>query len=282
MADEATALSYGDLAYGGTTTTEAPKGSTEVEEVSQTAEEGVEESAEEVSAESDEQTEDESANVEVSEELADNEVTVDGESRKVTRSELIKGYQLESVATKRTMEAAEIKKTAEAKIAHVDESIKVLGDIEGEINSLILADVNNIDWDALRESDVSEYLRMKDVAASKQKVLSDLVAKRNQLVKQKTDEEASALHKALGWSDSAKKQADVDQITGYMQENDITEQVTSHKLMRALLDAAKYQKLQKGKTVALKEVRKAPKTTKPQKSEKPEAPKSYADLMYKS
>lgn len=267
-----------DLLYKDATPAEAPTGSTDAGEAIDTAD------TDEVNAgeleQSGEQTDTAQSDEEVSEEPAEHEVTVDGESRKVTRSELIKGYQLESVATKRTMEAAEIKKSAEAKISQADEALKVLGDIHGEINALLLGDVKNIDWDALRDSDVSEYLRLKDVVAGKEKVLGELVAKRNQLVQQKTTVEANALHQALGWSDAAKRQADIDQITGYMQESGITEQVTSHKIMQAFVEAAKYRKLQQSKVEVLKEVKKAPKTTKPSKIAKTAAPKSIEDLMY--
>lgn len=275
----------GDLLYSSESTEEALDESTESEEVEQTVEDEVEESTEE-SEDAGEQTEGEQTGEEASEELPEHEVIVDGESRKVTRSELIKGYQLESVATKRTMEAAEIKKTAEAKITQADETLKVLGDITSEINSLILGDAKNIDWDALRETDVSEYLRQKEEVAKKEKVLNDLVTKRNQLVQQKTTEESNALHQALGWSDQAKKQADIEQITSFLSENGISQQITDHKLMAAILkessDAAKYRKLQEGKEVALKEVRKAPKTTKPTKITKTEQPQTYAELMYKT
>lgn len=277
-AEVAPAPVLSDLLYRDATPEKAPAGSTETEEAAQTVE--ADEVKTEVSEQSDEQTDNPQSDDEESEEPADYDVTVDGESRKVTRSELIKGYQLESAATKKTMAAAEIKKAAEAKISQADAAIQVLGDIEGEIKSLIMGDVKNIDWDALRESDVSEYLRLKDVVASKEKVLGEMVVKRNQLIQQKTNDEAIALHTALGWSDAAKKQADIDQIMGYMQESGITEQVTSHKLMQTILDAAKYRKLQQSKIEVLKEVKKAPKTTKPTKVAKTAAPKSIEDLMY--
>lgn len=287
MATEATetteAVPVLDLMYGSTEPAEAPAGSTEAEAVASTADE---EESTETLEDAGKQTESETTDEQESEELPEYDVTLDGESRKVTRSELIKGYQLESVATKRTMEAAEVRKTAEAKIAQADEALTVLTDIQGEISSLLLGDVKNIDWDALRESDVSEYLRLKDVAAQKEKVVGDLIAKRNQLMKQKTDQEADALHKVLGWSDTAKKQGDIALITGFLTDNGISQQITDHKLMAAILkeagDAAKYRKLQEDKAVVLKEVRKAPNTTKPTKIPKPEAPKTYADLMYKS
>jgi hypothetical protein len=273
-------LALVDLFYGSPTTAETPQGSTEADEGGQTTEE-TKDSVEEP-AESGEQTNDENSDDEVSEEPAEYEVTVDGASRKVTRSELIKGYQLESAATKKTMEAAEIRKAAEAKSAQAEENLRVLTDIHGELESLILGDTKGIDWDALRESDVSEYLRLKEVVDKRSKALSDAVAKRNELMKQKITSETIALHKALGWSDAAKEKADTGLIMGYLQEHGITDQVTNHKLYLAILDAVKYQKLQASKPAVLKEVRKAPKSTTPAKTTKSPEPKSYADLMYKT
>lgn len=213
-------------------------------------------------------------------EPADYEVTVDGESQKVTRSELIKGYQRQADYTKKTQAAAELRKQAETKLSQADAAIQVIGDIESEVNALIMGDVKNIDWDELRVNDTAEFLRLKEVVAGREKTLSDLKAKRDQLIQQKTVAEGSALHKALGWSDAAKRQADIDQITGYMQEQGITEQVTSHKLMLAIAEAAKYRKLQLDKVEVLKEVKTAPKTTKPVKVTKEATPKQAVDLLY--
>jgi hypothetical protein len=268
-----------DLFYAKTEPETPLTESSEADEVEDTEEK---EEASEESEESGEQQDNEEASEEVSEELPEYDVTVDGESRKVTRSELIKGYQLEADATKKTMAAAELSKTAEAKIAQADEALKVLGDIQGEIESLIMADAKSIDWDMLRESDTPEYLRMKEVVAERQSAINNLVAKRNEVVAEKVREESEALHKALGWSDAAKRQADIDELTGYMTEAGITEQVTSHKLMLTMLEASKYRKLMATKKAVLKEVKQAPKTTKPVRTTKAAPEKTAAELFYGS
>jgi len=150
---------------------------------------------------------------------------------------------------------------------------------------LIMGDVNNIDWDAVRVADPSEYLRLKEVEASRSQVLNDLVAKRNKVVQENTVKESEALHKALGWSDQAKKDADIKLVTGYMQEKGITDQVASHKLMLALHEAAdlsaKAKALEAAKVATLKEVKKAPKTTKPVKTVKQSGPQTLENLLYK-
>jgi hypothetical protein len=199
----------------------------------------------------------------------------DGDStKKVNRKELVDGYQRQSDYTRKTQAVA-------AEKARVEESAKVLTDIHTELQTLIMGDVTNVDWDAVRTTDPSEYLRLKEVKAEREKVLENLVAQRNKVIKDKTDAESVALQKALGWSDTKKRQADIDSITGYLTEQGITEHVTSHKLMLAILDAAKYQAFQKTKAETLKEVKKAPKTTAPAKVAKPDAPKTLEDLFYK-
>ena len=199
----------------------------------------------------------------------------DGDStKKVNRKELVDGYQRQSDYTRKTQAVA-------AKLAKVEESAKVLTDIHTELQALIMGDVNNVNWDEVRTTDPSEYLRLKEVKAEREKVLENLVTQRNKITKDKTDAESVALHKALNWSDAKKRQTDIDAITGYLSEQGITEHVTSHKLMLAILEAAKYQQFQKTKVATLKEVKKAPKTTKPVKSPRDSAPKSLEDLLYK-
>lgn len=258
---------------------EAPKTEVESVTVESKADED-EETADELeeSSESDE-TEEETPEQE-GEEPADFEVPDGDKVIKVTRAELIKGYQRQADYTRKTTAIAEDRKAVQAEKARIEETAKVLTDINGELESLIMGDVQNIDWDQLRDSDVSEFLRMKEVVAAKQSRFGELVAKRDQIVKQKTDAEGVALHEALGWSDAAKRQSDIETLDGYMQANGITEQVTSHKLMKAILAAAKYEKLQAKKAATLKEVKLAPKTTKPAKIAKATAPKSAEDLMY--
>lgn len=209
------------------------------------------------------------------------EVVIDGEAQQVNYKELVNGYQRQADATRKTMAAAEKSKQADAKLAQADEVLKVWSDVSTELDTLIMGDLKEVDWNAVRDSDPSEYLRLKEVEASRQKVITDAIAKRNQIVKQRTEKEAAELHKALKWDDGAKKQADIQRITGYMQEMGITDQVTSHKLMLALDEAAKYRELQKAKAETKKELKLAPKTTKPIKTSKPSAPKSLEDMLYK-
>lgn len=207
-------------------------------------------------------------------------VKVRGEEKQVNQKELINGYQRAEDYAIATRELKEQQKVVTETKTKADEALKLLGDIAGEVQTLVMGDVNNVNWDELRTTDPSEYLRMKEVVAAREKALAEIVKKRNAIAEAKTVQESEALHKALSWSDPAKKEADIKAITDFMTAEGITETVTSHKLMLAILNAAKYRELQATKKKVIKEVKQAPKTTKPVKVTKAPAPKTLAERLY--
>lgn len=268
-----------DLLYKDHTPVEETESPTETQETSEDVVEDAESTKEVESASDTDATVDDSE-AEPDEELFD--VTDGDKPLKVSRKELVDSYRRQSDYTRKTKVLAEDRKVVEVEKAKVDETVKVLSDIHDEVQSLIMGDLKQVDWDAVRTTDPSEYLRLKEVQSAREKTLGELVTKRNQVIKAKTDAESIELHKALGWNDDAKKkQADIDAITSFVQERGITDQVTSHKLMLAILDAANYHKLQKAQAETLEELKKAPKTTKPVKNTKPAQPKSLEDMLYK-
>jgi hypothetical protein len=266
-----------DLLYNDHAVTETPRPT----EPATTEKEAVEdaESTMEVESPSDTDATVDDPDAEPGEELFD---VTDGDTPlKVNRKELIDSYKRQADYTKKTQAVAEDRKVVEAEKARVLSEAKVLTDIQTEIDALIMGDLNQVDWDAVRTTDPSEYLRLKEVEVKRKDALAGLVEKRNQVVRANTAAEGDALHKALNWSDAAKKSKDIDTIVEFCREQGITEQVTSHKLMLAILDAAKYQALEKAKVETLKEVKLAPKTTKPKPTPKTPAPKRLEDLFYK-
>jgi hypothetical protein len=269
-----------DLLYNDHTPAKETDGPTDADTTDKDTVEDAESAKDEAESASDTDETVDDSEAEPDEELFD---VQDGDKTlKVNRKELVDGYTRLSDYTRKTKIVAEERKAVEAERAKVDDTVKVLSDIHEEVQSLIMGDLKQVDWDAVRTTDPSEYLRLKEVKAEREKTLDEMVKKRNQIIKAKTDAESIELHKALGWNDDAKKkQADIDLITGFVQERGITDQVTSHKLMLAILDAANYHKLQKAQAETLVELKKAPKTTKPVKTTKPPQPKSLEDLLYK-
>jgi len=208
-------------------------------------------------------------------------VKIRGEEKTVNLKELKNGYQRNEDYAIATRELKDKEKVVLEKASKADETLKVLNDITGELDALIMGDVKNINWDELRQSDTAEYLRLKEVVDERKKTLSGLVEKRNQIIKEKTAAESEALHKALGWNtDAVKKEADIKQLTEYMASEGITEQVTSSKLMASILKAAKYDQLQKTRKETTKEVKTPQKVTKPVPKPKQAAPKSLEDRLY--
>lgn len=207
-------------------------------------------------------------------------VKVRGEEKTVNLKELKNGYQRNEDYAIATRELKEKEKVVLERTTKADETLKVLNDITGELDALIMADAKNINWDELRQSDTAEYLRLKEVVDERKKTLSGLVEKRNKLIQEKIAAETTALHQALGWNDAAKQEADIKTITEYMTSEGITEQVTSSKLMTSILKAAKYDQLQKTRKEATKEVKTPPKVTKPVPKPKQPAPKSLEDRLY--
>lgn len=254
---------------------------TEIEEEAE--EEAPEDTDAEVDAEEDpdaEQSETDDTDGDDDAEPAGDDFVEEINGKKVNRKELREGYLRQSDYTRKTTEVAEERKAVAAKQAEVDKVAEILGDIQTEIQTLVMGDVQNVDWDSVRISDPSEYLRLKEVEAARSKKLAGLVEKRNQVVNAKIAEEGKALHEALGWKDAAKKQADIEAINGYLQEQGITETVTSHKLMLAIHKAAMHDRFQRDKVKTLKEVKKAPKVTKPVKQVKKPEPTTLLDRMY--
>lgn len=207
-------------------------------------------------------------------------VKIRGEEKTVNLKELKNGYQRNEDYSIATRELKEKEKVVLEKSSKVDETLGVLNGISGKLDALIMGDVKNINWDELRQTDTSEYLRLKEVVEERKKALGGVVEEFNQIVKEKTAAESTALHKALGWDDASRREADIKQITDQMVSEGITEQVTSSKLMIQILKAAKYDQLQKMRKDTTKEVKTPPKVTKPVPKPKQVAPKSLEDRLY--
>ena len=150
------------------------------------------EEAEEESEASDEDEEEESeeSDEEVEEEEPDvYAVTIDGEEHEVTFDELIKGYSRQSDYTKKTQALAELRNNfEEAKSRYETELpelqglkeqyVRNLGEvIEGSLGGL---ERFNIDWNALREEDQSEYLLKREEFRQAQEHIQGLQHRKQQ------------------------------------------------------------------------------------------------------
>ena len=174
---------------------EPPKQPEEQPSEEESEEESEDEPLEEAEEESESSDEDEEEESEESDDEVDEEepdlyaVTIDGEEHEVTFDELIKGYSRQSDYTKKTQALAELRNSfEEAKGRYESELpelqglkeqyVRNLGEvIEGSLSGL---ERFNIDWNALREEDQSEYLLKREEFRQAQEHIQGLQHRKQQ------------------------------------------------------------------------------------------------------
>ena len=163
----------------------------EEESEDESEDEQLEEAEEELEASDEDEEEDsEESEEEVEEEEPDlYAVTIDGMEHEVTFDELIKGYSRQSDYTKKTQALAELRNSfEEAKSRYETELpelqglkeqyVRNLGEvIEGSLSGL---ERFNIDWNALREEDQSEYLLKREEFRQAQEHIQGLQHRKQQ------------------------------------------------------------------------------------------------------
>lgn len=248
----------------------------EEEEISET------EDAEQV--EETEETDTEDAEEEESGE-PEEEVVIDGKPEKVTKAELVKGYQRQADYTRKTQAVAEERKALEAERAKLDESVKALAAIESEVQALVMGDLSNINWDELRDTDASEYLRMKEVVEKRQGALKQLSEQRAKLESEQIAKETVALHKALEWDNAetgkTKQEADMKLLQEQFGNSPALAKAKDAETVLAFVEAAKYRQLQKEKAEVKRELKKVPKVSKSVKPASKAKESNWLDSFYK-
>ncbi|MEY4429231.1 MAG: hypothetical protein RLZZ182_1920 [Pseudomonadota bacterium] len=106
----------------------------------------------------------------------DNEPTVtvkiDGKDVEVKLSELTKGYQTAKASTLRFEEASHTKRQAESELAKVRQerqaTMENLQRVRVQLEGVMQAQQQNVDWDKLLTDDPAEYLRQQHLAQKRQ------------------------------------------------------------------------------------------------------------------
>lgn len=218
--------------------------------------------------------EDTSAAIEGEESDLPEEVYYDIDGEEVSAADIKKwksGHMKDADYTQKKQALSESQKAVKAQQAQLADGLNMLAEMESEIESLALGDLKNVDLDELlANEDTAEYLKVKGQMEKRGKVLESLKAKHAKLKSELGNEAAKQIAESLGWQDEAKRKSDIDAITSYAKDVGITdhefERVTSPKVMEAILKAAKYDKLMANKPNVMKRVVKAPKVSKPSKS----------------
>lgn len=248
----------------------------EIEAVDVSEEEAEEVETEDVAEESEaeeveeaEEDAEESETEETEEEQAAYEVVIDGQTLEVTQDELLSGYQRQADYTRKTQAVADQRKELESQSEQVAETLKGLEESKKQLSELLEASQSAVDWEELRDTDPSEYLRQKELIEQRQNALTRAEGDAQKATQLQTQEEAKQLFaKVPTWSDPKQRDADRERITAYLSKIGFAENEyshTDHRLVLALLDASKYQEMQNKSASVVKKIKKAPKVTNPAK-----------------
>ena len=182
-------------------------------------------------------------------------VTIDGKEVEVPLSELKNGYQRQSDYTRKTMEAAELRKQAEAETmrAHQERQAyaanlqRMQVQLEGA-----LQEQQQIDWQKLLDSDPVEYLKQQHLFQQRQAAYQQNLAHQNQLMAMAKAEQEQAKARTLEeqrqalmtklpeWKDESKRKAETESLKQYLtQEGYSDNDVASITDARAVILARK-------------------------------------------
>ena len=211
---------------------------------------------------------------------------IDGEE--VSAAEIKKwksGHLMQSDYTRKTQKLAEERAKHQTDRDALESKLELLSAVEGDLNELILGDLSKVDLEYLRETDVSEYLRVKDLKDQRGKKMAELSQKVLKAQQDLADKSFKQLSESLGWSEPTKFDADKKSIQEYAKLTGITDKdfqkVTSPAVMTAILEAAKYRKLMESKPTETKKVKQAPRIAKPSSSQQTKSLKDY-EIFYGS
>lgn len=250
--------------------------------------EPLEEAEEELEAsDEDEEKDSEESEEEVKEEEPDlYAVTIDGAEHEVTFDELIKGYSRQSDYTKKTQALAELRNSfEEAKSRYETELpelqglkeqyVRNLGEvIEGSLGGL---ERFNIDWNALREEDQSEYLLKREEFRQAQEHIQGLQHRKQQEETQ-LQQQMSEQHKTFVASEHEKLAQNIPEWREAKTRTELGAQIREYALSQgfvpeeidslvdsrsfiALMKAMKYDALS-GSNIKAKKVKNKPKVVK--------------------
>jgi len=245
----------------------------ETEEAAPTEEE---ESTEETQDESLEEESEEEAEEEESEESDDEEeealyaVTVNGEEHEVSLDELMKGYSRQSDYTKKTQELSQGRKEIEEAKYTYDSALTQMQQERQhyvtQLNQILqnssnnLNEYNKINWDALKEDDPIEYVKMKeDFREGKEKMQAldqqrQMAMQQQQAEAQKVQQEviqgerARMVEALPEWGDPEKQKELATDVKTYALSQGFSEEelnsLVDHRSVLVLMKAAKYDALE--------------------------------------
>ncbi len=195
--------------------------------------------------------------------------------------------------TKKTQVLADDRKVFEVERTKVAELSNTLTENIKALEHSFKKEEDSTDWDDLRDSDPSEYLRLKEEQQNKVATLDAAKAEVKRLEDDNrtaliTSEQQKLVDAFPEWTDPATgseaREKDSALINAYVTDNGFTndefKDLTSSNVMIAIHKAAQFNALKKSSEATEKIVRKAPKAIKPGPKKTKTKSKSAADLFY--
>lgn len=195
--------------------------------------------------------------------------------------------------TQKTQALAEDRKGFESERVKVNELSETLTDQIKALEHTFKKEEAETDWEHLRDTDPSEYLRLKEEQANKTDSLEAAKAEVKKLEDDNnlafiTQEQQKLVDAFPSWKDPATgndaREKDSKLIEAYVADNgfsnDEFKNLTSSNVMIAIHKAAQFDALKKNGEAAEKIVRKAPRAIKPGPKKQQTKSKSAADIFY--
>lgn len=203
-------------------------------------------------------------------------VKASGEELDVTLDQLIENFEKGHDYYKKTSKLADERKAFEAenaqKLAEVEAERQKLQATISSLSELVKTGEQSIDWDELRDTDPSEYLRQRELQDKREKALTQAISDQQQQIEQRraelTKSESQKLLQVMGdaWKDPEVRDKDIESMYNYafslgFTQDDVSK-ILDHRFYRMAYHAAKYEEMQKVGDVVKKQIKAAPKTVK--------------------
>jgi hypothetical protein len=205
-------------------------------------------------------------------------VKIDGKDVEVPLDELRNGYQRQQDYTRKTMEAAEQRKAAEAEATAARQErqqyAQNLQALSQQLGAVLQDQQQNIDWQQLLDTNPTEYLRQKHLFEQRQATFQKVQAEQARLWEQQQAEQAKNVQSYLAaqqqellaklpeWKDETKAKAEKAAIAEFLGKNGFKPEelgnVADHRFVILARNAMKYAQLMEKAQAATKRVEKLP------------------------
>jgi hypothetical protein len=216
----------------------------------------------------------------------------DGEEVSVGIDDLVSKFSLGKNAARKNHEYKQLNEQRDVehkqRLEEVTTAKQKVEDLAKELETLVSEQQESINWDELRDTDTSEYLRQKELLDKRQSALKKANSERSELEqKNRTDRvtlEAQRLLESVGeWSDPKVRDEEIKEINSYLTEKGLSpediSQMVDHRYWLVSRDAAKYKALLAKSESVKEELKDTPASIKSQKADK-NPPKSIEDVFY--